>query len=40
VYSEGSVPDAGRVGEAIQVRRKEGGKERASDGDCLGVFLF
>jgi hypothetical protein len=31
VYSEGSVPDAGRVGVAIQVRRKEGGKERASE---------
>jgi hypothetical protein len=31
VYSEGSGPDAGRVGVAIQVRRKEGGKERASE---------
>ncbi len=25
------MPDAGRVGVAIQVRRKEGGKERASE---------
>ncbi len=39
LYSEGSLPDAGRVGVAIQVRRKEGGKERASDGDCLAFFL-
>jgi hypothetical protein len=38
--SRGREPDAGRVGVAIQVRRKEEGKERASDGDCLGFFSF